>query len=334
MVRGAAFRLNWAMFKRRYNTDAALEILAGLVGFPTVSVHDTPPGTYKAKEIPQPFEGMARYLHEISIRAGVSYRRFPAPLPSPDYPVLHYHQIETNPEIPERVIISGHLDVVTASSQRSWKATENAFELVHDDGAYFGRGTVDMKGSIACALASLEHLRKMGTANFTYILTEDEEEGNFLSAQNAVDRFGGDNVLACFIIEPTILDKESGLITVVPTGKVENNQILETNAAVEAYLIGLMNHHHAAPVVAPFDDNTRLAAHFRNLYSRSTEAYCWRNLGAATYVAGTGYVRGVHAVDENITDGQMIAGVILMQNVIPGLVKIMQQAANQDSLIL
>ena len=49
------------------------------------------------------------------------------------------------------VMLSGHTDVVPVDGQ-AW--TRPAFELTEDQGRYYGRGTADMKGFVACALAA------------------------------------------------------------------------------------------------------------------------------------------------------------------------------------
>ncbi|MEO0402957.1 MAG: M20/M25/M40 family metallo-hydrolase, partial [Pseudomonadota bacterium] len=49
------------------------------------------------------------------------------------------------------VLLSGHTDVVPVAGQR-W--TVPPFELTETDGKFFGRGTADMKGFVACAMAA------------------------------------------------------------------------------------------------------------------------------------------------------------------------------------
>jgi acetylornithine deacetylase len=50
-------------------------------------------------------------------------------------------------------MLSGHTDVVPVDGQ-AW--TVPPFALTERDGRYYGRGSADMKGFIACVLASLE----------------------------------------------------------------------------------------------------------------------------------------------------------------------------------
>ena len=49
------------------------------------------------------------------------------------------------------VMLSGHTDVVPIDGQ-DW--TKSPFNLTKEDGRFFGRGTADMKGFVACALSA------------------------------------------------------------------------------------------------------------------------------------------------------------------------------------
>jgi len=71
------------------------------------------------------------------------------------------------------VILSGHTDVVPAEPE-AW--TTNPFEVVRRDGRLYGRGTADMKGFIACALASVpDFLERRLRSPIHLALTYDEE---------------------------------------------------------------------------------------------------------------------------------------------------------------
>lgn len=56
------------------------------------------------------------------------------------------------PQVPGGIVLSGHTDVVPVEGQR-WSA--DPFTLVERDGRLHGRGSADMKGFIAAALASV-----------------------------------------------------------------------------------------------------------------------------------------------------------------------------------
>ena len=61
------------------------------------------------------------------------------------------------------VILSGHVDVVPVEGQ-VW--TKPPFALTEDAGRFYGRGTTDMKGFVACAIAAVLRARaKIGRAS-------------------------------------------------------------------------------------------------------------------------------------------------------------------------
>ena len=73
------------------------------------------------------------------------------------------------------VMLSGHTDVVPVEGQ-VW--SKPAFKLTCSDGKYFGRGTTDMKGFVACAIASaLKAQRRPLKAPLHLAFSYDEEIG-------------------------------------------------------------------------------------------------------------------------------------------------------------
>jgi acetylornithine deacetylase len=61
------------------------------------------------------------------------------------------------PEKPGGIVLSGHTDVVPVDGQ-NWKS--DPFTVTERDGALYGRGTADMKGFLAVALASVEEFTR------------------------------------------------------------------------------------------------------------------------------------------------------------------------------
>jgi len=75
-----------------------------------------------------------------------------------------------------RLAFVGHTDVVPIGQIDKWNSPP--FELHEDDGKLFGRGTSDMKGSIASMLIAIEELLKATkdiNGSLMVILTSDEE---------------------------------------------------------------------------------------------------------------------------------------------------------------
>ncbi len=76
---------------------------------------------------------------------------------------------------------AGHTDVVPPGDVTAWKHPPFAGDM--DGSTLFGRGAVDMKGGIACALAAvLDHIaandgkvRADGTGSISFLITGDEE---------------------------------------------------------------------------------------------------------------------------------------------------------------
>lgn len=75
------------------------------------------------------------------------------------------------------VLFNGHLDVVEARAE-DW--TSDPFKLVLKDGYFYGRGTIDMKGSDAAMVETLIRLKREGwrpDRDVIFALTADEEAG-------------------------------------------------------------------------------------------------------------------------------------------------------------
>ena len=102
------------------------------------------------------------------------------------------------------IVLSGHTDVVPVDGQR-W--TVAPFELTERDGKLFGRGTADMKGYIACVLASVPALVEAPLRMPVHIALSYDEEVGCLGVRSLIERFHGQPVkpLLCVIGEPTAL---------------------------------------------------------------------------------------------------------------------------------
>ena len=74
-------------------------------------------------------------------------------------------------------VFAGHTDVVPPGEQAKWTHPPFAGDIA--DGTLYGRGAVDMKGAIACALAAtLDHLDARGgrpKGSISFLITGDEE---------------------------------------------------------------------------------------------------------------------------------------------------------------
>lgn len=85
--------------------------------------------------------------------------------------------------------LSGHSDCVPVTGQ-SW--TSDPFTLTERDGKLYGRGACDMKGFIACALASVPLFKSAPLAEPIHFLLSYDEEVGCLGVRPMIARLGQD----------------------------------------------------------------------------------------------------------------------------------------------
>ncbi|MCB1442450.1 MAG: acetylornithine deacetylase [Methyloceanibacter sp.] len=85
--------------------------------------------------------------------------------------------------------LSGHSDCVPVTGQ-SW--TSDPFTLTERDGKLYGRGTCDMKGFIACVLASVPMFKSTTLAEPIHILVSYDEEVGCQGVRPMIARLGQD----------------------------------------------------------------------------------------------------------------------------------------------
>ncbi len=113
------------------------------------------------------------------------------------------------PDIDGGIVLSGHTDVVPVEGQ-DW--TSDPFVLREEGGLLFGRGTCDMKGFIACALAiAPEFAAKNLERPLHFAFTYDEETG-CLGARVMLEdlKKKGRKPAICIIGEPTSMQVIEG----------------------------------------------------------------------------------------------------------------------------
>ena len=122
-----------------------------------------------------PAEGGAlRYLERLLKGAGFAVQRMTFSEPgTPDIDNLYARIGSGAPNI----VFAGHTDVVPPGEAKGWKHAPFAGEVA--DGQLYGRGAVDMKGGIACAVAAaLDYLAAKGgkpRGSISFLITGDEE---------------------------------------------------------------------------------------------------------------------------------------------------------------
>lgn len=85
--------------------------------------------------------------------------------------------------------LSGHSDCVPVTGQ-SW--TSDPFTLIERDGKLYGRGTCDMKGFLACVLASVPLFKSVPLTEPIHILISYDEEVGCVGVRPMIARFGQD----------------------------------------------------------------------------------------------------------------------------------------------
>ena len=147
------------------NLHAVLEWLDRLIAV------DTTPGRGNAHIIDMILQRLAPPHFRIL--------RVPSPLGSADGLIL-----SAGPDIPGGLILSGHLDVVPVLGQE-WAS--DPFRLTKVGDRLFGRGTCDMKGFVACALATLQAHGRMRTDFPLHVVLSADEETTCTSIETLVD---------------------------------------------------------------------------------------------------------------------------------------------------
>ncbi len=136
------------------SNPSAAEILADLVAIPVL------PG--------KPNDAIAACVRGHLARAGVEC----TVLPGPEGDRANLFATIGPRDVPG-VILSGHMDVVSAEGQ-AW--TSDPFRLTEREGRLYGRGTSDMKGNLACMIAMAPELAALELARPVHLAFSYDEE--------------------------------------------------------------------------------------------------------------------------------------------------------------
>ncbi|MEM7547573.1 MAG: acetylornithine deacetylase [Pseudomonadota bacterium] len=113
------------------------------------------------------------------------------------------------PEDQRGVMLSGHTDVVPVEGQ-TW--TTDPFRLKEVEGRLYGRGTADMKGFVASALAAAERAAGRDLKTPLHIALSYDEEIGCVGVRSLVDMLAAAPVkpVFCIVGEPTTLAIATG----------------------------------------------------------------------------------------------------------------------------
>ncbi len=136
---------------------------------------------------------------------------------TPEAPVENLFALRRGPDGSKHFSFAGHLDVVPPGS--GWASEAFAPEVRGD--LLYGRGAVDMKGSIACMVAAVADVpAEAGTISF--IITGDEEGPALHGTRALIDymREVGEQPDLCLVGEPTSVNRLGDMMKIGRRGSV------------------------------------------------------------------------------------------------------------------
>jgi len=137
------------------------------------------------------------------------------------------------------ITFAGHTDVVPPGDNAAW--SHDAFAGEVDDGVLYGRGAVDMKGAIACAVAAvLDYLHANGgqpKGSISFLVTGDEEGPALNGTVKLLDWAAkrGEKFDHCLLGEPSNVNALGDCIKAGRRGSLSGTLIVEGRQGHVAY---------------------------------------------------------------------------------------------------
>jgi succinyl-diaminopimelate desuccinylase len=166
--------------------DLIVQLASDLICFPSVN----PPGNERA-----PAEYLAKRMEDLGLEVELQ--------------MLEEHRANVIGRIPGagcgHLVLSGHLDVVPPGEQR-WERDPFGGEV--SDGRIYGRGSCDMKGSVAAMVGAVAALQSEGfhPKGDVIIAASAGEEAGMMGAKAMVERRSLEGAAFLVVGEPTGLD--------------------------------------------------------------------------------------------------------------------------------
>jgi len=137
------------------------------------------------------------------------------------------------------IVFAGHTDVVPPGDESKWAHPPFTGEIV--GGTLYGRGAVDMKGAVACAIAAaLDHLAAAGgrpKGSISFLITGDEESiavnGTVKLLKWAADR--GERFDHCILGEPSNASELGDTIKIGRRGSLNGTLVITGKQGHVAY---------------------------------------------------------------------------------------------------
>jgi succinyl-diaminopimelate desuccinylase len=188
-----------------------------------------------------PAEGGAlQFLEKTLKAAGFTVHRMTFSEPGTDDVENLYARTGTGAP---HLMFAGHTDVVPPGDEKAWSHGPFAGDVA--DGQLYGRGAVDMKGGIACALAAvLDHLadnggkpQQTGNGSISFLITGDEESiavnGTPKLLKWAADN--GEKFDHCILSEPSNVESLGDTIKIGRRGSLNGTLIVTGRDGHVAY---------------------------------------------------------------------------------------------------
>jgi succinyl-diaminopimelate desuccinylase len=183
-----------------------------------------------------PAEGGAlAYLERVLTDAGFAVHRMTFSEPG-TYDVENLYA-KLGSERPN-LVFAGHTDVVPPGDEAAWRHPPFAGEI--DAGELYGRGAVDMKGNIACAVAAvMEHVAQYGKpkGSISFLITGDEESvavnGTNKLLQWAAEH--GETLDHCVLAEPSSQGALGDTIKIGRRGSINGHLVVTGKQGHVAY---------------------------------------------------------------------------------------------------
>jgi succinyl-diaminopimelate desuccinylase len=133
---------------------------------------------------------------------------------------------------------AGHTDVVPPGDEKNWRYAPFSAEIV--DGVMYGRGTVDMKGGIACFVAAALRLieRRGGLrGSLSLLITGDEEGPSINGTVKVLDWLAAreERLDACVVGEPTNPGRLGDMIKIGRRGSLTAEMVVRGRQGHAAY---------------------------------------------------------------------------------------------------
>lgn len=173
----------------------AIDILERLVAFPSISSAAN--------------QDIIAYISDYFGGLGASVRRLPSEQAGKENLWVTFGEGSNG-----GIVLSGHVDVVPVAGQ-DWRRPP--FALTREAGKVYGRGTTDMKGFVACAMAAASQIDLSTLTRPVHIAVTFDEEVGCHGARELVAflKQSGTRPAAIFVGEPTrmaVVDRHKGSV--------------------------------------------------------------------------------------------------------------------------